>query len=573
MNDINTMPTNGLHNIKKISGLWIGETFPEIAELCVRSFLDHGWQFQLFTYQDFPNIPQGTILRDASKIIPKKDIYVHNSGSLAPFSDWFRYKLLYEEGGFWTDMDVVCLTDEIPAPLPWFAFQEPGIAAIGVLGFPPGHPVVRDVMISCEDPSIILPWDSKEERINKENMCRSGTTPEERRKLKDWSFSGPDGFSRALAHYKILSSAAPVESVYPVYYTCWRYLYNGTYRLEDSQFSQPWAIHLWGEMLRREPDAWDYMDRKSVVRSLLERHGMKHTSRIKSPPEEKKKVDVLVGVCCSLVHPDRRQAVRDTWLTKSVPGVESLFFLGKWTPLENEPDVVNLDTGDGYYDLPAKVFAFFRYALDNYDFKWLFKCDDDTFVDLERLVSLTKEDADIIGNTTLSGRGLPSGGAGYLLSRDIVEKIVQDNSIPPIGYEDVLIGKKALELGARRLSTENLCYHSQCYPTKHNSLISAHWCSPDTMRAIHTIRYTNPDLVLPGIHENWCDDILFYRNGVFSRKSTYCKGLWEITDNGTLSLKWFDWPHSLLTLHDENYSSDEFTIYCSGKDILTTLKK
>ncbi len=50
-----------------------------------------------------------------------------------------------------------------------------------------------------------------------------------------------------------------------------------------------------------------------------------------------------------------------------------------------EEDTVGLDAPDGYNELPAKVKSFFRYALENYEFEWLFKCDDDTYLELSRL--------------------------------------------------------------------------------------------------------------------------------------------------------------------------------------------
>ena len=43
---------------------------------------------------------------------------------------------------------------------------------------------------------------------------------------------------------------------------------------------------------------------------------------------------------------------------------------------------------DDYRHLPAKGLAFYQYALEHYDFDWLFKCDDDTWLALDRLESL-----------------------------------------------------------------------------------------------------------------------------------------------------------------------------------------
>jgi len=105
------------HN-KIVHGLWIGKTLSPIELLCIRSFIAHGHEFHLWVYDDIENsLPEGLILEDANLIIPKDQVFSytnknqfgHGKGSYAGFSDIFRYKLLYEYGGWWTDMDVVCL--------------------------------------------------------------------------------------------------------------------------------------------------------------------------------------------------------------------------------------------------------------------------------------------------------------------------------------------------------------------------------------------------------------------------------------------------------------------------------
>jgi len=105
-------------NNKIIHGLWIGHTLSPIELLCIKSFMFHGHEFHLWTYDVVGTIlPESLILEDASLIIPAEKVfaysnrnqYGHGKGSFAGFSDIFRYKLLYEKGGWWVDMDVCCL--------------------------------------------------------------------------------------------------------------------------------------------------------------------------------------------------------------------------------------------------------------------------------------------------------------------------------------------------------------------------------------------------------------------------------------------------------------------------------
>lgn len=103
-----------------VHGLWIGTRLGPMQLLTIRSFQSHGFKFHLWTYDRtvFP-LPPGVVLRDANEIIPEQKVFRYpqdgnidvafGKGSCAGFSDIFRYKLLYDHGGWYTDMDVTCL--------------------------------------------------------------------------------------------------------------------------------------------------------------------------------------------------------------------------------------------------------------------------------------------------------------------------------------------------------------------------------------------------------------------------------------------------------------------------------
>ena len=114
-------------------------TLSKIELLTIHSFLRHGHEFHLWLYDhlDTP-LPKGVVIEDVGKIIPqnrimqKADVDAESGvgkGSFSPFSDLFRYKLLYEKGGYWVDMDVTCLRP--------FNFSEPYLFRahrVGVVG-------------------------------------------------------------------------------------------------------------------------------------------------------------------------------------------------------------------------------------------------------------------------------------------------------------------------------------------------------------------------------------------------------------------------------------------------------
>jgi len=98
--------------------LWVGKPLTLIEILCVNSFINNGHRFHLWLYDAIDTqLPDKVIVEDANEIIPKEEVFCyknsnqfgHGKGSYAGFSDVFRYKLLYMKGGWWTDMDVICL--------------------------------------------------------------------------------------------------------------------------------------------------------------------------------------------------------------------------------------------------------------------------------------------------------------------------------------------------------------------------------------------------------------------------------------------------------------------------------
>lgn len=92
-----------------IQSLWIGPELSTMEMMCIQSYLTQGHEFHLYLYDKVLNIPEGTIIKDANTIIPQKEIYVDAFGGYVNLSNQFRFTLLYKIGGWWVDMDTVCL--------------------------------------------------------------------------------------------------------------------------------------------------------------------------------------------------------------------------------------------------------------------------------------------------------------------------------------------------------------------------------------------------------------------------------------------------------------------------------
>ena len=91
-----------------VQSLWVGPRLSRLEYYSIKSFLTLGYTFHLYTYEKVKNIPKGTVIKDASEIMPAKDIFDLKSTYL-PFSDIWRYKMLHDKGNYWVDLDMIAI--------------------------------------------------------------------------------------------------------------------------------------------------------------------------------------------------------------------------------------------------------------------------------------------------------------------------------------------------------------------------------------------------------------------------------------------------------------------------------
>ena len=95
---------------KVIQGLWIGPGLSVMEQLSITSFLRNGHEYHLYVYDTVKNIPIGTVIKNANDVLPSSRIFQYKDRpSYAGFANWFRYELLFEHGGWWADVDTICL--------------------------------------------------------------------------------------------------------------------------------------------------------------------------------------------------------------------------------------------------------------------------------------------------------------------------------------------------------------------------------------------------------------------------------------------------------------------------------
>jgi mannosyltransferase OCH1-like enzyme len=93
-----------------VQGLWVGTELTVMEQLSIASFLHNGHEYHLYTYNDVANVPSPVLVKDANEILPNSAIFQYKARpTYAGFANYFRYKLLFERGGWWADTDLVCL--------------------------------------------------------------------------------------------------------------------------------------------------------------------------------------------------------------------------------------------------------------------------------------------------------------------------------------------------------------------------------------------------------------------------------------------------------------------------------
>jgi len=208
-----------------IQGLWIGPELSLMEQLSICSFLKNGHEYHLYAYDRLSNVPPGTVVRDANEILPQSKIFQYkNQASYAGFSNFFRYKLLLERGGWWADTDLICLRP--------FDFHDQHVFASEICA---GREVTTSGIIKAPAGSHAMAhaW----------SVCQS-KVPEQLM----WGETGPKLVAEIIEKYSLQSYVKSHRVFCPLGYQQWRKILEP--ETSDLLFETSYAVHLWNEMWR-----------------------------------------------------------------------------------------------------------------------------------------------------------------------------------------------------------------------------------------------------------------------------------------------------------------------------------
>lgn len=218
--DSGPLPAN-----KLVQGLWIGPELSIMEQLSIASFLANGHDYHLYVYDDVKCIPAGTEVKDANPILPSSDIFQYTGRpSYAGFSNFFRYKLLLERGGWWADTDIVCLKP--------FDFIEDYIFASETSK---GAEVVNSGLLKAPIGSEVMSWAWE--------ICK---TKKPERLV--WGETGPKLLGEAVRKFGMGEYTKPHHVFCPLGFFEWQKVLEPQHAEEIGDLS--YAIHLWNEKWR-----------------------------------------------------------------------------------------------------------------------------------------------------------------------------------------------------------------------------------------------------------------------------------------------------------------------------------
>ena len=155
-------PGAGSAGSELFNAFWHGPPLSAFHWACLNSFVRLGHRVHLYSYQQL-EVPPGVERVDAGEIIAPQNLFFFNNDKLSrpdvgPFTDVFRFKLLFTKGGWWVDADVLCNQREFPECRYAWAVEEPPKSAttsqlnyIGTsqIKFPKDDPIVKELYRQC----------------------------------------------------------------------------------------------------------------------------------------------------------------------------------------------------------------------------------------------------------------------------------------------------------------------------------------------------------------------------------------------------------------------------------------
>ncbi len=239
--------------VATFQSFWFGDCLPLYQQLAMKSFVDFGHEYILYAYRNF-DVPSGVELRDAGEILPESRVFFYGAradvgrGSVAGFSNLFRYNMMHVKGNWWVDADVVCLSETVPSSDIFMSWEYETLIGNAILKFPKLYDLVRALRDSAESAGVDL----------------------------EWGATGPCLLTRLVKEHNLLDLVSPQPLGYPVQSMDALHILipARSDEVQERIHGKPF-LHMWNEIFRRAVIfPWMAPPRGSMAAKLFERHAI-----------------------------------------------------------------------------------------------------------------------------------------------------------------------------------------------------------------------------------------------------------------------------------------------------------
>jgi len=212
---------------------WTGPPLSPYELLSIQSFLTAGAKVFVYSTSKTLRVPEGVELLDARELWPgpvHRFFYPDGDPSPALHSNLVRYVGLHRFGGWYADLDMICLRG-LPTSKVYLAWQTDDSVNGAIMKFPPHSPVMAGAI---EESRVRLPQTARGAPITLRNTL------------------GPHLVTKLVHDYALDHVVRPISSAHPIEFLDVPAMFDPlrrdelNERIADSDF-----VHLWNEYWRR----------------------------------------------------------------------------------------------------------------------------------------------------------------------------------------------------------------------------------------------------------------------------------------------------------------------------------
>ncbi|RED18424.1 hypothetical protein [Pontivivens insulae] len=229
-----------------VGSLWIGGYLSFLERICLKSYVDAGQPFTLYTYEPIDDVPEGIEVRDAREVYPETNIMMHTAKrSPAIHSDIFRVKMIAQTGKIWADLDAYCVKPLKPTNGYLFGWLSKFRIGSGVLALPQDSPALAGLDAYLATGGALPPWWDEQRQAD---YLEAGE-PLEFSAMK-WGTTGPLALTHFLRESGEIEHASPPEVLYPIPPNLKFYFHRRPLHIHRAIKENTQSVHLYATGLR-----------------------------------------------------------------------------------------------------------------------------------------------------------------------------------------------------------------------------------------------------------------------------------------------------------------------------------